>query len=206
MKAVSLLGLLLLSGVVVPKPAAVHVTLTPLTKAAYLQALKGAMVTKPHVTFPLKKQHGRLVIPTAKGPRVFRDSKLEEDNPDWEQFEYKGYLPQVECHLILHRHYEWARVIMVTKSGQQLTLQEDPVFSPDQRSFVALSGGLEYWADENYVRLYRLENHVWKRAWHTEPKSWEPAAICWSSDTTLLLRQLRWPSERRTYAQLLLTR
>ncbi len=195
-----LLGLLLAAAG--PAPPAGRVTLTPLSKAAYLAARKNCSTAKPRVTFPLRKQHGRLVIPTAKGPRIFTDSQLTEDNPDWEKFTYEGYLPQAECHLILHNHYEWSRVILLTKSGQQLVLQDDPVFSPGFAHFVGISGGLEYGANENYIRLYELKNHGWKPVWHLTPKTWEPADIYWASDSTLLLQKRQWPSERRTYARL----
>ena len=54
-------------------PPAGRVTFSPLTKAAYLAAKKKAIVTKPKMTFPLKKVRGRIVIPTAKGNVVFKD-------------------------------------------------------------------------------------------------------------------------------------
>ena len=57
-------------------PPAVRVTFSPLTKAAYLAAVKAAVVTRPNVTFPLKKVRGRIVIPTAKGRVVFKDNEV----------------------------------------------------------------------------------------------------------------------------------
>lgn len=138
-----LLGLLLGSGAAIPPPTPVRVMFTPLTKAAYLAAKKGCVSAKPRVTFPLKKPGGRILVSTKQGPKIFRDSNLEEDNPEWEKFEYGGYLPQVECHLIYHIHYEWSRVILPSKSGQQLVVQSEPRFSPDLTSFVVISAGLE---------------------------------------------------------------
>jgi hypothetical protein len=192
MKLGYLLLLPLLIGARSSAPPAARVTFSPLTRAAYLQAKKGCIKTKPRVTFPLKKVRGRIVIPTVKGQRVFRDSKLEEDNLGWEQYDYRGYLPQLECHLILHRHYEWSRMILLSKYGQQLVLQDEPSFSLDLNSFVAISAGLEYWANSNDIRLFRLENHTWQEVWHLAPKTWEPSRICWASPNTLLLSKAMW--------------
>ena len=86
MKPVLLLLLALLLKLPAAGPPAVKVTLSPLTKAAYLAAKKGAVSTKPAITFPLKKVRGRIVIPTAKGPKVFQDKGLGTD--DIEQGEY----------------------------------------------------------------------------------------------------------------------
>ncbi len=173
-----------------------RVAFSSLTKTAYLAAKKGCIATKPQVTFPLKKQHGRLVIPLTKGQKVFRDNDVEEDDPGWEKFEYEGYLPQVGCHLIFHRHYEWSRMIVLSESGQQLVLQDKPVFSPDLNSFVAISAGLEYWADSDYIRLFRFENHTWQEVWHLAPKTWEPCRICWTSNNTLLLSKAVRPDKK----------
>lgn len=71
-------------------PPAVKVSFSPLTKAAYLAAKKAAIVTKPAVTFPLKQQKWRIVIPTAKGKKVFQDITTETSIGNQEQFDYFG--------------------------------------------------------------------------------------------------------------------
>ncbi|TDN38416.1 hypothetical protein E4631_03030 [Hymenobacter sp. UV11] len=208
MKTGLLLLVALLGGGRAGAPPAVRVTFSPLTKAAYLAAAKSCVETKPRVTFPLKKQHGRIVIPTAKGQKVFRDSNLEEDNPDWEKYEYEGYLPQAGVHLIFHRHYEWSRMIVLSQSGQQLVFQDKPEFSLDLTSYVAISAGLEYWANSNYIRLFHLKNGTWREVWSLEPKTWEPSQVCWTSNNSLLLIKKMWggksPGNTFKYARLTL--
>ena len=74
-------------------PPAVRVNFSPLTKAAYLAAVKAAAVTKPAMTFPLKKVRGRLVIPTTKGPKVLQDKAVGTDDTEQAEYIYQGYLP-----------------------------------------------------------------------------------------------------------------
>lgn len=207
-----LLGLLpLLLHLPVAGPAPVRVTFSPLTKAAYLAAKKTAVSTRPAMTFPLKKVRGCLVIPTAKGRVVFKDNPVEEENPDWEVYHYRGYYPQFECHLIEHNHYEWSGNILVDRSGQQTEVFSTPVYSPDFRSFATISAGIEDAVFPNEIRIYRFENHHWKQHWILEPlvdpATWEPDEIHWLSNSTLLLKKKMWtgpnPGTTFTYAKLL---
>ncbi|WP_210518632.1 hypothetical protein [Hymenobacter terricola] len=191
-------------------PAPVRVTFSPLTKAAYLAAKNTCVLTRPVMTFPLKKQHGRITIPTAKGNRVFRDNNIDEENPDWEKFAYRGYLPQFECHLIEHNHYEWSNFILLDKSGQKTELYDLPRYSPDFKSFVAISGGIEYWAYPNSIRLFRFENDKWREVWKLEPSiepmTWEPNDVYWLSTNVLILKKRMWNGNHEgnsyTYAKL----
>ena len=191
-------------------PAPVHVTFIPLTKGAYLAAKKTAVSTKPTVTFPLKKVRGRIVIPTAKGPKIFQDNAVDEEDSDWEKFTYRGYWPQFGCHIIEHNRYEWSNFILLNKYGQKLELYDLPVCSADLKSFVAISGGIEYWAYENSIRLFRFENGRWRQVWKLEPSvepaTWEPNEIQWLSNSTLLLKKKMYtgknPGNTFTYAKL----
>ena len=191
-------------------PPAVRVTFSPLTKAAYLAAKKSAVSTKPAITFPLKKTRGRIVIPTTKGPKIFQDNDADEENSDWEKYTYLGYWPQFESHLILHNHYEWSNYILLSKSGPKEELFDLPRFSPDHTTFVAISGGIEYWAFPNSIRLFRFEKGWWREVWKLEPSiepaTWEPNDICWLSNSTLLLKKKMWtgknPGTTFTYAKL----
>ncbi|GAB3872153.1 hypothetical protein GCM10028824_22210 [Hymenobacter segetis] len=210
MKPLLLLLLSLLLKLPATGPPAVRVAFSPLTKVAYLAAAKGAIVTKPVVAFPVKKTRGRIVIPTAKGPTVFKDNDADEENPDWEKFTYQGYLPKFECHLILHNHYEWSQYILVDKSGRKTEISGMVVYSPDLRSFVAISGGVESAMYPNSIQLFRFESHHWREVWKIEPSvdpaTWEPDEIHWLSNSTLLLKKKMWtgknPGTIFTYAKL----
>ncbi|GAB3850062.1 hypothetical protein GCM10028822_14940 [Hymenobacter terrigena] len=210
MKSLLLLLLTLMLKLPAAGPPAVRVTFSPLTKAAYLAAMKGAVVTKPAITFPLRKQKGRIVIPTAKGSVIFKDNPVDEENPDWEKFSYRGYLPQFKSHLIEHNHYEWSRYILIDNSGKETETSNMAVYSPDTRSFVAISGGVESAMYSNSIRLFRFENHHWREVWKIEPSvepaTWEPDEIHWLSNSTLLLKKKMWtgknPGSTFTYAKL----
>lgn len=193
-------------------PPAVRVTFSPLTKAAYLAAKKTCVLTKPKMTFPLKKVRGRIVIPTAKGNVVLKDNPVAEENPEWEVYNYKGYSPELESHLIEHNHYEWSGDILLDKSGRQTETYSEPVYSPNFRMFAAISAGIEDAMFANSIRLFRLENHHWREVWvmepSTDPATWEPNDICWLSNSTLLLKKRMWtgknPGSTFAYARLTL--
>ncbi|MBO2010710.1 hypothetical protein [Hymenobacter negativus] len=210
MKGTLLLLLLLLKMPPAATPGAVRVTFSALTKAAYLEAKKVAVLTKPAMTFPLKKAQGRVVIPTAKGSKAFQDNAVDEENPDWEKYTYLGYWPQFGCHLILHNHYEWSNYILLNRNGQEVELCEPPIYSPDLKSFVAISSGIEYWANSNSIQLFRFQNGTWRQIWKVEPAvepaTWEPNEIYWLSANSLILKKRMWtgknPGGTYTYAKL----
>ena len=99
-------GLLLLLGLLAsaagPAPV-VRVTFSALTDAAYMATPRRKVAAKPRVTFPLSKQHGRIAIPTAKGPRIFRDVVVDAQSEYSESqaitYKYLGYFPAQHCHL-----------------------------------------------------------------------------------------------------------
>lgn len=180
-------------------PPAAYVTSSPLTKAAYLEAKKGAVITKLVMTFPLKKARGRIIISTAKSPKVFQDKGVGTDNDDQAQFEYLGYAAGCKCHLINGSCWEGGEYLQVSDSGQQLNLPSLPQYSPDMRHLVAFSAGIEVGFMPNVIQLYRIEKGRWQQVWKLEPTvdpvSWEPAEIHWLNNKTLLLRKRMWAGE-----------
>ena len=171
-----------------------------------MAAKKGCVETKPHLTFPLKKQRGRIVIPTARGQRVFQDKGVGTDHDNQAQFEYVGYMPQFGYHIIIAHLWERTQTFLIDKNGKQLELYDDPQYSPDLKSFVVIAGGLEYSVYPNVIRLFRFEDHTWREVWSLEPKTWEPYRICWSSSNSLLLSKKMWteknPGNTFTYSKL----
>jgi hypothetical protein len=187
MKSLLLGLLLLLSNTAISLPRPTRVTFTPLTKSSYIVAKKGCISTKPRTTFPLKKQNGRIVIPTAKGKKVFTDKYINTDRDDQQEFEYSGYLAQFECHVVVGHFYEWSQWFLIDRNGGEITLYDAPEYSPDMQRFVSASRGLEYPVYPNVIRLFRFENHEWHEVWHIEPANWEPYYIGWTSASTLIL-------------------
>lgn len=209
MKLTWLLLLALLVGASLPKAPPVHVTFSSLTKEAYLTAKKTAVVTKPKVTFPLKKQKGRIVIPTVKGQKVFQDKGIGTDDSEQGEYIYLGYLPQFEYHTVEAHLWERTQWFLLDKQGRQLAFYDAPLYSPDAKSFVVASPGIEYGVYPNEILLYRFENHHWREIWKVEPSvepaTWEPNEICWLSNSTLLLQKKMWGGRKPgsfTYAKL----
>ncbi len=206
-----LLWLLPLLGYLVPAgPPAVRVTFSPLTKAAYLAAKKAAVATKPVMTFPLKKVRGRIVIPTAKGLKVFQDKGMGTDSDDQELYEYAGYLPQFEYHLVIGHFWERTNWFLLGPVGPPFEFYDAPLYSPDLKHFVVISAGIEFEVYPNEIRLFRFENGRWRQVWKLEPSvepaTWAPDKIHWLSNSTLLLKKKMFagknPGNTFTYAKL----
>lgn len=211
MKAI-LPPLMLLFGMVLNSPVPVRVTFSPLTKAAYLAAKKMAVSTTPTLIFPLKKVRGRIVVPTAKGPKVFQDITEEIDNQ--EQFDYLGYDSQFRYHLVQDQfwggYWGWHKFHLIGENGQHLALPGIPIYSPDMCQIVTASDGTDTGHSTVSIQLYRLDNgrwrQVWKVAYAEEVATWATDDIQWLSNSTLLLKKRVWAAkkpENFTYAKLL---
>ena len=195
-------------------PPAARVTFSPLTKAAYLAAKKMAVLTKPVMTFPVKKARGRIVIPTAKGPKVFQDIVVDEaalkrgiGEAETIIHDYLGYLPAFKCHLLKVNYYETVQYLLISESGQQLELWGEPLFAPDMTHIVATCMGIEYGGGQpNIIQLLAFQNGKLQQVWKREPKEWEPYRTSWISSNSLLLSKEMWtgqnPGNTFTYAKL----
>lgn len=195
-------------------PPVVRVTFSPLTKAAYEQAKKAAIVTKPTLTFPLKKQKGRIVIPTTKGPKVFTDIVIDaaavkkgHGEEESTEYTYHGYLVDFKCHLIQAQYYETAQWLLVDAAGRQIELWGEPVYAPDLRHIAATCMGIEYGGGQpNIIQLLEFRNGALQQVWKQEPKEWEPYRTAWTSNNTLILSKEMWigknPGNTFTYAKL----
>jgi hypothetical protein len=204
MKALLLLPLLGIASP--PKPHAVRVTFSPLTRVAYLAASRDIVKIKPSVTFPLKKRHGRIVIPTAKGRHIFQDGWIEKERDEDARYTYLGYWPSLHWHMV--EGYNYGEVYyqnVVTQGGQWLKLEGSPTFSPDTSQFVVVSGALDGLGAPT-IQLFRLRNGIWREKWKIEPSTWQVEQLEWLTTSTLLLKEKHWDKDFSkswfTYARL----
>ena|GEM_PF-2397611 len=193
-----------------------RVTLISLSKAAYMQAAKQVIVTKPHITFPVRKKDGRLVIPTAKGSKVFKDVVIDaaavrngHSESELTTYNYLGYIAELKSHLIQVQYYEIAQWLLIDAQGRQMELWGAPVFSPDLKRIAAVCEGIEYGGGQpNIIQLLELQNGVLREVWKLEPENWEPTRIGWTSATTLVLSKEMWTEKSQgntfTYAKLVI--
>jgi hypothetical protein len=200
MKLGFLLLLPLLFGARPSTPPAVRVRFSPLTKAAYLQAGKGCVKTKPRITFPLKKVHGRIVIPTAKGREVFTDITIDDaaiakghGEDESTTYTYLGYLKDFHSHLIQAQLYEITEWLLIDDNGKHFELWGEPLFSPDMKHIASSCTGIEYGGGQpNIIQLLGLQNGALREVWSLEPKTWEPYGLCWTSNNSLTLSRAMW--------------
>jgi len=171
---------------------AVRVVLSPLTKTAYSQALKGKITTTPRTTFPLKKQQGRLVIPSTRGAYVFRDGWVDGERDEETRYKYLGYWPALRWHLVEGYHFsETYRLNVLTQGGQWLKLEGDPQLGPDSSQFVVTSGALDGLGTPT-IQLFQQTKGSWRQVWRVESHNWQVEQLEWVATSTLLLQQKHW--------------
>lgn len=200
MKWLLLLLILLCGYVPLAGPAPARVTFSSLTKAAYMQAKKGQLVTKPNFTFPLKKYKGRIVLPTGKRKRVFTDIVIDHTAVNKRHSEsetvthtYLGYLSAYQCHLIQVENYETSEWLLINDQGKSFSIYGEPQFSPDGRRIAAACMGIEYGGGQpNIVQILELQNGSLRKVWEVEPKTWEPSELSWVSSQELVLKKIMW--------------
>lgn len=200
---------LLLLLTALPGPSArVQVAFAPLTKAAYLSAKKGRVATNPRTTFPLKKQHGRIVIPTAKGRKVFADV-VARGQCGSITYTYRGYWPALHCHVVRVQQCGIVHWFLTTDAGQQLELEGELLAAaPDGQHIVSACPNLSLGGPPNNLQLLALQQDTLREVWHLEPKTWEPQDVCWLSSAVLLLKEKQYNESSGhiwyTYARLTL--
>jgi len=195
MKGLILLLLALLGIASPPKPPAVRVVFSPLAQAAYVAASKHLVEIKPRVTFPLKKQRGRIVIPTAKGQRVFQDGWIGKERDEDARYTYLGYWPSLHWHLVEGYNYgEVYTTNVVTPGGQHLKLNGSPSLSPDTSQFVVAFGSLDG-LGAPIIQLFQLNNGTWRESWKIAPNTWQVEQLEWLTKNTLLLKEKHWDKD-----------
>ena len=211
MKPLLLVLLALLLQLPAAGPPAVRVTFSPLPDAAYAATMKSKVVTRPRVMFPLQKQRGRLVIPTAKGPRIFRDVVIDAQSEYSEAQavtnRYLGYFPAQHCHLVHVAYYETEKWVLLGDAGERVDLWGKPVFAPDGHHLAATCEGLEYGGGQpNLVQLVELNDTGLREVWRLRPKNWEPTDVVWVSASSLVVTRQMWTTrsdgDTYTYAKL----
>lgn len=199
--------LVLLSGLLgAGAPPKGQVSFSPLTKAAYAAALKQQVRTKPQVTYPLKKQGGRISIPTTGGPRIFQDRVAGTDETNQAEHNYWGYWPQFKRHVVVAHFWEYTEWVLVADNGKELLLPAEPLFAPGLQRFVVASAGIEMEVLPNTIQLYQWKDGSFYKSWETIPTTWEPEQVAWTAATTLVVRKRMWTATsngtRHEYARL----
>ncbi|UOQ65175.1 hypothetical protein [Hymenobacter volaticus] len=178
-------------------PSAPTVTFSEISASEYSQARKAATTAKPATTYPLKKTGSTLTVPTTQGLQVFRDlvireTQVKQGHSEDEQitYTYMGYLTSFQRHVVKVTRYETSEWWLIAKNGRRLTLWGAPLYAPDQKQVVAICPGLEYSGGQpNIVQLFQMKDGVLQKVWETQPTTWEPEEIFWTSSTVLYLKR-----------------
>jgi len=216
MKHSCLLLFALLSSAASLKPPAARVIISPLTKAAFEQAHRragtpGKLLLGEAPVFTIRKQKGRLVIPTEAGNKLFKDKIFPKNEIEDVTYKYLGFFPRHQVHLIQVAYYESSEILLIEKSGNIVRLVSEPVYSPSQQRLLAASRGIVYAMMPNSLQLVEKVDGRLQIVWETIPKKWEPVDLFWTSDSMAFLKQEQINSAteapfkpaRFTYARLL---
>lgn len=175
-------------------PPAGRVTLSPVTKAVYLAAKKRAVATMPPLTFPVKKERGRIVIPTSKGPKVFRDVRKAEDETAVTTYTYLGYAEALRLHILQIQLWETSEFKAVDARGNNTELWSPPIFSPQLHHLITVSANLKYDMMPSGLQLFRCAPSGLQKVWELAATAWEPdeTGVFWASESTVFIRQRRY--------------
>jgi hypothetical protein len=189
-----LLLLAILGSASSPKPPAARVTLSPITIAAYEQAHRRVGVPSKLLlgeapVFTVRKQKGRLIIPTEAGNKLFKDKVFPENEVDDVTYEYLGFFPKHQVHLIRIAYYESSEILLVEKNGNIVRLVSEPLYSPSQQRLLTASRGIVYAMMPNSLQLAERVGGRLQVVWEMTPKNWEPVDLFWTSDSVACLKQ-----------------
>lgn len=181
-------------------PPAAVVRFSPISAAAYAQGRRQTRPAVAPVTFLVRKRNGQLIIPTSKGPQVYRDVVVDEasirrgiGDEATTTYTYRGFLTRFQRHVVEVNFYETSEWWLIGNDGRRLTLYGPPQYSPDQQSIATICPGLEYSGGQpNALQLFRLQDGMLRKAWELRPENWEPAEIFWLNNNTLYLKRETW--------------
>lgn len=185
------------------------------TAAEYQQVRKAARPGKTTITFPVRKQSTHLTIPTSAGPMVLQDQLIGEDEvqqgcseEEHTVYTYRGYLTHFHRHVVEVTYYKTSQWWLIGEDGRRLTLWGKPLYAPDQNSIITICPGLAYSSGQpNALQLFQLKSGVLQKVWETQPTSWEPEEIFWTSANSLYLKRASFNDDTRssTYWKLTIT-
>jgi hypothetical protein len=102
----------------------------------------------------------------------------------------------MEYWLIGVTYYEGSEFLLVDREdGNKVWIWGRPVFSPDNKYFVAYSCDLDAGYDPNGFQLYEIKDKKAVLRWSKILEDWGPSDIRWKNDSTVYIEQWKFADE-----------
>jgi hypothetical protein len=132
------------------------------------------------------KRSGVLKFKLSNGKEVsFKDiTKHEAEN---KTYSFKGVLNN-RFYVVLGKYYDTGEYLLVDKfNGDITSLWGKPNIAPDGMHLASFSSALGYDMMPNGIQMFRISNNKLVPDWEYKIEDWEPEAIRWTDNNSLLV-------------------
>lgn len=149
-----------------------------------------AMLSKPYnrriKDTSIIKRSGVLKFKLSNGKEVsFKDiTKHEAEN---KTYSFKGVLNN-RFYVVLGKYYDTGEYLLIDKfNGDVTSLWGEPNIAPDGMHLASFSSALGYDMMPNGIQMFRISNNKLVPDWEYKIEDWEPEAIRWNDNSSLLV-------------------
>ena len=119
----------------------------------------------------------------------FKDNTKEE-NEEYCAFSYKGFLPEINQHVVFGSFIESFNYFLIDKITADTNYAcSYPIMSPDKNYFICGNVDLVAGFVVNGFDLYEIKDHKIKLIGRRELDKWGPGKIKWADNSTLLVER-----------------
>ena len=137
----------------------------------------------------VKKLNGRIVLSLEEGKKMsFSDYSSNEDESLIKTYTYLGFSHQMNLYFVQLMRYESSDYITISKKGKIDTLWSQPYVSPQGKTAVALSRGLEYEVYSNGFQVYETKTGGLTKVCTKIIEKYEPMDLRWINEKSFVLK------------------
>ncbi|MFC6996769.1 hypothetical protein [Rufibacter roseus] len=127
---------------------------------------------------------------------AFKDTLLNTDNPEQQEFQYLGHHPAMNLYLVAGLYFEDYKTFLIHKATGQILAETwtEPIPSPDLKFLANISvpthmepapNGVQVWRVVPKGKSITVEKHL-----QLEPKDWVPFELAWESAQSLIVKTM----------------
>jgi len=163
---------------------------------------------KQENTARVKRAGARLELRLADGRWLeISDAQKPGDETSVIQFNFREFLPEIDCYLLHRQHYEGADYLLIhARAGSRYELHDVPVVSPDRQRLATASDGVAGGYNPNAVQIWRLTKDGLELEQTLELEELGPSNPQWIDNRTIRLTLRDIPDargQRRTSSAIL---
>lgn len=144
-----------------------------------------------------KKNKGQLTIVVKQMKKIiFKDLHSLSDETANKEFIYLGYISVIDNFLIQVMNYESSEYILVSKSGEKVSIWDIPYISDDNKTIVIVSKGIENSATQNGLQILNFLNGEVINTCSINIKVNEPIDVRWNDHNYFVVKYSHLNGER----------